>query len=87
MNFVVELTENLINIGRQGLTRKKKQVGRLSMVATSMSNVGDHLAVPGKSSRLGCVRCYKQKKDKRIKYVCEMCDVPLCSDCFTPYHI
>lgn len=88
LQYLVELAENLIAAGRQGTKRRKtKQVGRRSKAANLMTNVGDHLPVTGKSSRLRCVRCTLKKTEKRTKFICKMCNVPLCADCFTPYHL
>lgn len=88
LNFLVNLAEQLVLTGRQTAKVTRKiggKSGPRSKKAKLLLNIGDHLPVPG-SGRRRCTKCALEKKDKRTKFVCSSCDIPLCNECFTPYH-
>lgn len=86
IQYLVPLAESLIEEGRKGVPRKRtRKVGRHSKSSRGTSNVGDHLPEEV-AKRRRCFNCSKQKREKRTKIMCRMCNVPLCMDCFTPYH-
>lgn len=86
IDFIVELAESLISQGRSEckFNRSRRQ-GRISKQAKLFENVGDHLPVE-KGGRNRCVRCKSRNIEKRTKFICKACQVPLCILCFTPYH-
>ncbi|KAJ4450071.1 hypothetical protein ANN_01478, partial [Periplaneta americana] len=65
--------------------KRKRTSGRPTPASKLMLNVGDHLPVEG-NTRRRCVRCSKLKKETRTKTLCTMCKLPLCKNCFAPYH-
>lgn len=86
LRFVVTLAEKLMAIGKsKSRIKRKRSKGRPSKVAKLMLNVGDHLPVEG-TTRRRCTRCSMNKLERRTKTTCTMCQVPLCKQCFTPYH-
>lgn len=86
LQYLVPLAEGLIAEGRLGISRKRtRKVGRHSTSSQDQTNVGDHLPVEAEKRRR-CFRCSQRKKEKRTKMMCRMCNLPLCMDCFTPFH-
>lgn len=86
IGFMVDLAESLNSRGRSEATYKRsRKQGRISKRAKPMENVGDHLPIE-KGGRNRCVRCKSRHIEKRTKFVCQQCQVPLCVQCFTPYH-
>ncbi len=86
IDFLVDLAEGMIDRGRATLKRKRsRSYGRPSAASKKMEYVGDHLPVKDKCRRR-CVRCTSRKREKRTQYLCIKCNLPLCMDCFTPYH-
>ena len=84
--YLVSLAEGLIDQGRSGLPRKRtRKVGRRSNAAKAQANLGDHFPVK-ENQRRRCAGCASRKKERRTKMLCRKCNVPLCMDCFTPYH-
>ncbi|GFY79067.1 rho guanine nucleotide exchange factor 10-like protein [Trichonephila inaurata madagascariensis] len=63
----------------------RRGTGCPSKTSRSLLNVGDHLPVTTKTRRR-CRKCAQQKKESRTKIMCTMYNVPLCIDCFKPYH-
>lgn len=85
IDFLIPLSEDLIEIGKTGTKIKKKSgAGRPSKRVKLMLNVG-HQPLR-KETRRRCRHCSKAKKEIRTWYICNTCDVPLCVDCFFPYH-
>ncbi|GFR21139.1 uncharacterized protein TNCT_264061 [Trichonephila clavata] len=86
LDFVVPLAEALIASGKLNAQYQRRR-GTIYPTKTSRSllNVGDHLPVATKT-RLRCHICAQQKKESHTKIMCTMCNVPLCFDCFKPYH-
>jgi len=83
--FLVALAEALITEGRRGVPKKRtRKVGRHSKSSENF-HAGDHLPIEAVKRRR-CFSCSKHKKEKRTKIMCKMCNIPLCMDCFTPYH-
>ncbi|KAG8279462.1 hypothetical protein J6590_104970 [Homalodisca vitripennis] len=37
-------------------------------------------------TQMRCAHCSTKDKEKRSDMVCPTCNVPLCKDCFTPFH-
>ncbi|XP_050040817.2 piggyBac transposable element-derived protein 4-like [Dermacentor andersoni] len=67
--------------------KKGKKNGR------AMSGVPDELRFAGNGhhpvltgKRLRCRWCSTKQKEVRTKYLCKMCNVPLCVTCFGPFH-
>lgn len=84
INMLIPLAEDLIDIGKAGskIQRNSKN-GRPSKRSKLFVNV-QHLPAPSTTRR--CILCSKNKMQKRTKFVCSTCDVPLCPGCFQPYH-
>ncbi|GFQ76781.1 uncharacterized protein TNCT_655991 [Trichonephila clavata] len=83
LDFIVPLAEALMASGKLNPQyQRHRGTGRPSK--TSLS-VGDHLPVTTKTQRR-CGKCEQQKKESRTKIMCTMCNVPLCTDCFKPFH-
>lgn len=86
IQFLVPLAEGLIAEGRKGTKRKRtRKVGRHSKSYEHTTNVGDHLPVQ-EENRRRCYSCSQKKRERRTKLRCKMCNLPLCMDCFTPFH-
>ena len=88
LKYLVDLAEQLVLSGRKSARVKRKTNsigGPRSKRAKALFNVGDHLPVESQGRRR-CARCAQKKTDKRTKYICAACQVPLCQACFTPYH-
>lgn len=86
INFVIELAESLISVGRsESLHKRTRKQGRVSKRVMLCNNIGDHLPVE-KGGRNRCVRCKNLNIEKRTKIICCQCQVPLCVGCFTAYH-
>lgn len=86
LTFFVELSENLVALGRQNAKFvRKRSYGRSSNASRTLLNVGDHLPLTSKT-RKRCRRCSERKIEKRTTTICSACAIPLCSNCFTPYH-
>lgn len=86
--YLVNLAEQLVMDGRQTakITRKTPSIGGpRSKRSKLMLNIGDHMPEE-RQGRRRCIKCSQSKIDKRTKYVCSACEVPLCQACFTPFH-
>lgn len=84
IDFLMPISEELIQIGKsKAQTEKKKYTGNPSKKLRLM-NVG-HQPLKGNTKRR-CSQCSENKVQSRTLYVCSTCDVPLCADCFAPYH-
>lgn len=87
LDFIVPLAEALMATGKlHAQYQRRKGTGRPSKTSRSLLNVGDHLPITTKTRRR-CRKCAQSKKESRTKVMCAMCNVPLCIDCFQPYHI
>lgn len=87
--FLIKIAEDLIALGRSGANVKRrsaKSLGRPTSKKQKLRNVGDHLPIEG-STRRRCSRCAQHQKEVRTKTLCQMCDIPLCKNCFTAYHL
>lgn len=84
IDMLIPLAEDLIEIGRAGsrIQRNSKN-GRPSKRSKTFVNV-QHLPAP--STKRRCILCSSKNLQKRTKFVCSTCDVPLCAGCFLPYH-
>lgn len=83
--FLMPLSEDIIEIGKQHTKNLRKAgTGRPSKRVKLMSNVGHQPIRRG--TRRRCSQCSKKKEQVRTYYICSTCDVPLCVDCFPPYH-
>lgn len=86
IDFVVNVAEGLISEGRSQTDNKRsRRQGRTSKRVKHCENIGDHLPID-KGGRNRCIRCKSRKIEKRTKIICKKCQVPLCVNCFTPYH-
>lgn len=87
IEFLFVLSEALIAKGRQQskVVVRKRSIGRPTKSSKQMNNVGDHLPIEGKTRRR-CTRCSRQGREKRTTTICQFCQIPLCKNCFTPYH-
>jgi len=88
LKFLVNLAEQLVLTGRKTARVKRKTnsiAGPRSKRAKEFFNVGDHLPVESRGRRR-CARCAQTKTDRRTKFICAACQVPLCQTCFTPFH-
>ena len=84
LKYLVNLAEQLVLTGRKSARVKQKTNsigGPRSKRATELFNVGDHLPVESQGRRQ-CARCAQTKIDKRTRYICAACQVPLCQACF-----
>lgn len=85
-NFVVELSEQLINKGREtAAVKRTRRDGRNSKRAKLSTNIGDHLPIQG-TMRRRCEGCKRKGKESRTKQMCKACDLAFCKNCFTPCH-
>lgn len=83
INFLIPLAEELIATATNKIGERKLKRGpppkKLKLTAS-------HLPI-NKGTRRRCTYCSQKKKlQARTYYVCTSCDIPLCIDCFAPYH-
>lgn len=84
IDMLVPLAEDLIQIGKAGSKIKRNvQNGRPSKNSKLFVNA-EHLPAP--STKRRCTLCARMNLQKRTKFVCTTCDVPLCAGCFLPFH-
>lgn len=84
IDFMIPLAEDLMEIGKSGSkVQRSMKTGRPSKRSKNFVNV-QHLPVP--SSKRRCRFCASKKLQKRTRFVCLTCEVPLCAGCFLPYH-
>lgn len=84
IDMLVPLAEDLIEIGKAGSKfQRKSKNGRPSKKSKLFVNA-QHLPAP--STKRRCTLCARNKSQKRTKFVCSTCDIPLCAGCFLPYH-
>ncbi|XP_037047253.1 piggyBac transposable element-derived protein 4-like [Bradysia coprophila] len=84
IDMLVPLAQSLIEIGKAGSkVQRTSGNGRPSKKAKLFVNA-QHLPAP--STRRRCTLCATKKLQKRTKFVCTTCEVPLCAGCFLPYH-
>ena len=86
LDFIVDLSEDLIEAGQKSnpIKRSLKQ-GRRSKRAMSMTGVGLHMPVEGKTRRR-CKGCADKGQEKRTKVMCNQCQLPYCMKCFEFCH-
>ena len=85
IDFLVTLAESMIDEGRKNLPQRRvRALGRPSKTSKKLTNV-DHMPMR-EESRRRCIRCSSKKKEKRTRYQCSKCKVPLCLQCFPIYH-
>lgn len=80
IDFMIVLAENMIEEGK-----KRAAVRRCGISGRKRKSVAGHLPVQIPNRRR-CASCAEQKKERRTKTICEECQIPLCKDCFGPYH-
>ncbi|XP_035232439.1 uncharacterized protein LOC118204217 [Stegodyphus dumicola] len=86
LDFNLPLAEALMASGKLNTQyQRRRGTGRPYKTSRNLLSVGDHLPVTTKTRRR-CRKCAQQKKESRTKIMCTMCNVPLCIDCFKPYH-
>ena len=88
LKYLVNLAEQLVLTWRKTARVERKPnsiAGARSKRAKAFFNVGDHLPVESQGRRR-CARCSQTKTDRRTKFICAACQVPLCQSCFTPFH-
>ncbi|XP_037043749.1 piggyBac transposable element-derived protein 4-like [Bradysia coprophila] len=84
IDFMIPLAEDLMEMGKSGSKiQRTYKTGRPSKRSKTFVNV-QHLPVPCTKRR--CRHCASKKLQKRTRFVCSTCDVPLCAKCFLPYH-
>lgn len=80
IDFLIPLAENLMEIGKSSSKNQRSmKTGRPSKRAKKFVNV-QHLPVPSTERR--CRFCAGKNLQKRTRFVCLTCDVPLCAGCF-----
>ncbi|GFQ79606.1 rho guanine nucleotide exchange factor 10-like protein [Trichonephila clavata] len=86
LDFIVPLAEALMASGELNARyQRRRGTVRPTKTSRSLLNVGDHLPVT--TTRRWCRKCAQQKKESHTKIImCTLCNVPLCIDCFKPYH-
>lgn len=88
IDFLADLAEEMAEYGKK-LTEnkcKRRSIGRPSKTSKQLRDVGGHLPIIGETRRR-CARCAKRKVERRTKQLCQMCNIPLCKFCFTPFHV
>lgn len=84
IDYLIPLSEDLIEIGKSGtINKRKKGSGRPSKRFKLIKNAG-HMPMP--TTRRRCTRCAWKKIESRTTMMCGECDVPLCIECYAPYH-
>lgn len=85
IDYLIPLSEELIEKGKIGAKyQRSTRIGRPAKRLKLMGNVGHQPIRRG--SRRRCKQCSKAKEQVRTWYICSTCEVPLCVDCFAPYH-
>lgn len=88
INFLMPLSETLIQIGKQEMNNKKKvpaDNGPPSKRLKIAPSVIEHQPIKHETKRR-CTFCAAKNKQTRTLYICSTCNVPLCFDCFAPCH-
>ena len=86
LDFLVELSEALIEQGESGSTVKRHSgTGRPSRRSYMMQDLRAHLPYKG-STRRRCTNCGKAGRQTRTKLMCSACNLPYCIDCYKPCH-
>jgi len=86
LQLLVPLDEQMMATGKANCpVKRRRNSGRPSKIAKTLINVGDHLPVEVMTRRR-CASCSMKKKETRTKQTCQMCNLPLCKNCFTLYH-
>lgn len=88
IDFLMPLSENLIQIGKLEMKSKKiirAGTGPPAKRLKVTSTVIEHQPIRQATKRR-CTFCATKKKESRTFYVCSTCNVPLCVDCFAPCH-
>lgn len=84
IDMLIPLAQDLIEIGMAGSKIKRNSKnGRPSKKSKLFVNA-QHLPAP--STKRRCTLCAKNNLQKRTKFVCSTCEIPLCAGCFLPYH-
>lgn len=84
IDFLIPLSEDLIEIGKSGTSNKRKMgSGRPSKRFKLIKNAG-HMPIP--TTRRRRTRCAGKKLETRTTMMCGECNVPLCIECYAPYH-
>lgn len=84
IDFLIPLSEDLIEIGKAGTKNKRKSgSGRPSKRMKLIRNAG-HMPIP--TTRRRCSNCASRKIEKRTTLLCSECNIPLCLDCYASYH-
>lgn len=84
IDMLIPLAEDLIEIGKAGSkVQRSSKNGRPSKKAKLFVNA-QHLPAPSTSRR--CRLCSQNNMEKRTKFVCSTCEIPLCAGCFLPFH-
>jgi len=90
LGFRLQLARQLTS----GYTATRKRGRSVSFLATKsqvpddvrLQQVGNHMLQTNKTFRR-CRLCSSAKREKRTRYTCSVCDVPLCVDpCFRKFH-
>lgn len=83
--FLVNLAEELVAEGIKNTNLPPPKKGPVSKKRKLYGTTPLHLPVEGQTRRR-CVRCSREKHQKRTKTLCQECNIPLCKDCFSLYH-
>ena len=89
--FLMDLAHEMIQeaaIRREYEPTRTRRRGRPSKNdRMTLDPVGKHMIICAKKKgRWRCVQCSKQKKEKRVPFICKSCNVALCPSCFVDYH-
>ena len=87
LEFLVLLAESLIAEGQETavVRRSLSHGGYHSKKKKIYGQSATHLPIEGPTRRR-CTGCQKKKIEKRTKTLCQDCQLPLCKNCFAPFH-
>lgn len=85
INYLIPLGEQFIIVGNSVLDQPRKAGrGRPPKKQRFLYTIG-HQPTNGGTKRR-CTYCASKQIQKRTLYLCDTCDLPLCMECFQPYH-
>lgn len=85
IDFLIPLSEHLLGVGKNGtVNHRMPGAGRPPKHKKFMYAIGHQPLYRG--TRRRCTFCASKKVQNRTLYVCSTCDLPLCVNCFEPFH-
>lgn len=85
IDFLIPLAEQLLEVGKNGTINHRMPGAGRPPKRKKFNYAISHQPVC-KGTRRRCTFCASKKIQVRTLYVCNTCNLPLCIDCFEPFH-